>query len=277
MERQLKIGFIGAGNMASSLIGGLLADGFPADAIWVSDIDRDRLRFLAERSGVHAACENHEVVACSDVVVLAVKPQQIRGVAKGIAAAVQRRKPLIVSIAAGIREHDLERWLGGEVAIVRAMPNTPALVQSGATALHANPAVNPKQREQTESLLRAVGLTVWVQEEALLDAVTAVSGSGPAYFFLLMEAMEKQGIKLGLDPATARLLVEQTALGAAKLALEADVSPEELRRRVTSPGGTTERALAVLQQGGFDELIGRALEAACLRSAELSAELGREE
>lgn len=277
MEQQLKLGFIGAGNMASSLIGGLLADSFPADAIWVSDIDRDKLRFLANRSGVHTACENHEVVACSDVVVLAVKPQQIREVARGIAAVVQRRKPLIVSIAAGIREQDLERWLGGEVAIVRAMPNTPSLVQSGATALHANPAVSPKQREQAESLLRAVGLTVWVQEEALLDAVTAISGSGPAYFFLLMEAMEKQGIKLGLEPATARLLVEQTALGAAKLVLEADVGPEELRRRVTSPGGTTERALAVLQQGGFDDLIGRALEAACLRSAELSAEFGREE
>lgn len=274
---QAKVGFIGAGNMASSLIGGLLADGFPADAIWVTDIDRDKLRSLANRSGVHAVFENQELVACCDIVVLAVKPQQIREVAKQIAAEVQRRKPLIVSIAAGIREQDLERWLGGEVAIVRAMPNTPALVQSGASGLHANPAVGPKQREEAESLLRAVGLTVWVQEEALLDAVTAISGSGPAYFFLLMEAMEKQGAKLGLDTATIRLLVEQTALGAAKLALEADVGPEELRRRVTSPGGTTEQALAVLQQGRFEDLIGQALEAAWRRSAELSAQLGEEE
>lgn len=273
---QLRIGFIGAGNMASSLIGGLLAAGFPADAIWVTDIDRDKLQSLASRFGVRAASGNQEAAACCDVVVLAVKPQAIRQVAAEIAVGVQRRKPLIVSIAAGIREQDLERWLGGEVAIVRAMPNTPALVQSGATGLHANPSVSPAQRDNAESLLRAVGLTVWVEQEALLDAVTAVSGSGPAYFFFLMEVMEKAGCRLGLDANTARLLVEQTALGSAKLALEADVGPEALRRRVTSPGGTTERALAVLQQGGFEELIIRALEAACARSAELSARLGEE-
>ncbi len=273
---QLRFGFIGAGNMASSLIGGLIADGFPADAIWVSDIDRDKLKSLASRFGVHAASGNQEVVACCDLLVLAVKPQQIRKVAEEIAAVVQRRKPLIVSIAAGVREQDLERWLGGEVAIVRAMPNTPALVQFGATGLHANPAVSSEQRDNAESLLRAVGLTVWVEREALLDAVTAISGSGPAYFFLLMEAMEKAGCSLGLDANTVRLLVEQTALGSAKLALEAEAGPQELRRRVTSPGGTTERALAVLQQGGFEDLITLALEAACARSAELSARLGEE-
>lgn len=274
---QLRIGFIGAGNMANSLIGGLLADGFPADAIWVADIDREKLAHLASRFGVHAASGNQEVVACCDLLVLAVKPQEIRRVAEEIAVVVKRYKPLIVSIAAGIREQDLERWLGGEAAIVRAMPNTPALVQSGATGIHANPFVSPEQRDHAESLLRAVGLTVWVEREALLDAVTAISGSGPAYFFFLMEVMEKAGCRFGLDANTARLLVEQTALGSAKLALEADVGPEELRCRVTSPGGTTERALAVLQQGGFEDLITRALEAACARSAELSARLGEEE
>ncbi|GAB6068466.1 pyrroline-5-carboxylate reductase [Methylothermus subterraneus] len=262
--------------MAGSLIGGLLADGFPADAIWAADIDRDKLESLAQRTGIHAAGTAQEVAACCDLVVLAVKPQAIREVATEIAAPVQARKPLIVSIAAGIRERDLERWLGGEVAIVRAMPNTPALVQAGATGLHANVYVSPEQRNRAESLLRAVGLTVWVEEEALLDAVTAVSGSGPAYFFLLMEALEKAGMNLGLAPATARLLVAQTALGAAKLALEAEVGPQELRRRVISPGGTTERALAVLQAGEFEALIKRAVDAAWARSVELSAQLGEE-
>lgn len=276
MDR-IKLGFIGAGNMASSLIGGLIADGFPPQAIWVSDIDESKLNSVANRLNVQVASGNQELVATCEVIVLAVKPQQIREVATQIAAEVRKHKPLVVSIAAGIREEDLERWLGGQVAIVRAMPNTPALIQAGASGLHANPNVSFKQREQAESLLRAVGLTVWVQEETLLDAVTAVSGSGPAYFFLLMEAMEKAGISLGLDPAIVRLLVEQTALGAAKLALEAEIGPEELRHRVTSPGGTTEQAIAVLQQGGFLDLIGRALEAAWRRSAELSAQLGEKE
>lgn len=271
-----KIGFIGAGNMARSLIGGLRAAGFPAEAIWVSDVDPNKLEPF-KRLGVQAVTGNLDIAASCNVVVLAVKPQQIREVAKEISTEITQRKPLVISIAAGIREQDLRRWLGGEVAIVRAMPNTPALVQSSATALHANPYVRPKQKEIAESLLRAVGLTVWVEQEALLEVVTAVSGSGPAYFFLLMEAMEKAGCKLGLEANMARLLVEQTALGSAKLALEADIGPEELRSRVTSPGGTTERALAVLQQGGFEDLIGRALEAAWARAVELSARLGEEE
>jgi pyrroline-5-carboxylate reductase len=277
MKRQVNVGFIGAGNMASSLIGGLLADGFPAEAIWASDRDLVKLQSLAERTGIRVAYTNREIAACCDLVVLAVKPQQMREVAVEIAPAVRERGPLIVSIAAGIRVRDLERWLGGEAAIVRAMPNTPALVQSGASGLYANPRVTAKQKDEAEALLRAVGMAVWVEQETLLDVVTAVSGSGPAYFFLLMEAMEKTAAKLGLAPDTARLLIEQTALGAAKLALEAEVGPEELRRRVTSPGGTTERAVAVLQQGGFEELIAKALEAALRRAAELSAQWGGEE
>lgn len=262
--------------MASSLIGGLIADGFPARRIHVTDVVTDRLKRLEQRFGVQALSNNEALVKACDVVVLAVKPQQMRQLALEIAAAVQERRPLIVSIAAGIRESDLERWLGGEAAIVRAMPNTPALVQSGATGLHANARVSVQQRDQAESLLRAVGVTVWVDREEQLDAVTAVSGSGPAYFFLLMEAMQKAGIELGLPPEAAQLLVEQTALGAAKLALEADVGPGELRRRVTSPGGTTERAIAVLSDAGFEELILRALRAACLRSQELSKQLGEQ-
>ncbi len=272
-----QIGFIGAGNMAGSLIGGLVADGYPSRRIHVTDVDTDKLERLQQRFGVRVHPDNETLARTCELVVLAVKPQQMCRLAREIAAAVQERRPLIVSIAAGIRETDLERWLGGEAAIVRAMPNTPALVQSGATGLHANARVSARQRDQAESLLRAVGVTVWVDREEQLDAVTAVSGSGPAYFFLLMEAMQKAGIELGLPPETTRLLVEQTALGAAKLALEADADPGELRRRVTSPGGTTERAIALLSEAGFEDLILRALRAACLRSQELSKQLGEDE
>ncbi len=271
------IGFIGAGNMATSLIGGLVADGLPKDKIRVVDIDHEKLGKLASHYGITACSNNADLVRQSDIVVLAVKPQHIRDVANEIAPEVQEKKPLVVSIAAGIKEASLARWLGGEVPIVRAMPNTPALVQSAATGLHANGLVTEVQRESAESLLRAVGITVWVEEETLLDAVTAVSGSGPAYFFLLMEMMEKAGVALGLDASVARLLVEQTALGAAKLALESDLGPEQLRIRVTSPGGTTEKALSVFQDSGFEAMVKQALAAACERSKELSEQLGGED
>ncbi len=261
--------------MATSLIGGLVADGFPSQDILVTDIDQEKCQALYATMGVNPASCNRSLVESSDVVVLAVKPQQVQAVATEIAETVQRTHPLIVSIAAGIREHNLEKWMGGDVAIVRCMPNTPALVQAGATGLHANSHVNARQKDMAESLLRAVGVAVWVESENLLDAVTAVSGSGPAYFFLLMEAMEAAGVALGLSADTARLLVEQTAFGAAKLALEADVGPGELRRRVTSPGGTTERAVEVFSQGGFEQLVLQALRAAYERSIELSAHLGK--
>ncbi len=269
-----RCGFIGAGNMATSLIGGLIADGFPPQDILVTDVDQHKCEDLQTRLGIRSAPHNAALVESSDVVVLAVKPQQVRGLAHEIAEVVQRTHPLIVSIAAGIRERDLEQWLGGNVAIVRCMPNTPALVQSGATGLHANTRVGLQQKDLAESLLRAVGVAVWVEAEDLLDAVTAVSGSGPAYFFLLMEAMELAAMELGLPSDTARLLVEQTAFGAAKLALEADVGPGELRRRVTSPGGTTEKAIEVFSHEGFEQLVLSALRAAYQRSKDLSEHLG---
>jgi len=240
-------------------------------------INPDKIRALQQRFGIGSAAGSVAVVETSDIVVLAVKPQQIRALAQEIAPAVQRRRPLVVSIAAGIREADLERWLGDPVPIVRTMPNTPALVQTGATGLHANPHVDETQRDWAESLMRAVGITIWVDREELLDAVTAVSGSGPAYFFLLMEAMEKAGTELGLGRADARLLVEQTALGAAKLAMEADAGPEELRHRVTSPGGTTEKAIEVFSRGEFTELVRKALKAAYERAQSLSQQLGEQE
>lgn len=268
-----KIGFIGGGNMASSLISGLIASGHPAQQIWVADIDAEKLEALADQLGVNISCSNEQLVELSDVLVLAVKPQVLRAVAVGIAPLLQRKQPLVVSIAAGISQVSLARWLGSQVAVVRCMPNTPALVQTGATALHANANVSGSQRDLAENIMRAVGLALWVDKESDLDAVTAISGSGPAYFFLLMEAMEKSALDFGLDRQTVRLLVQQTALGAAKIALESSESPEILRKRVTSPGGTTQRAIETFLNGGFHNLVAKALHAARERSIEMSKEL----
>ncbi|MGR9052464.1 MAG: pyrroline-5-carboxylate reductase [Gammaproteobacteria bacterium] len=268
------IGFIGGGNMASSLISGLIASGHSAKQIRVSDINPDTLQHLAANTGVIVTDDNDAVIAESDVVVLAVKPQVMREVAEKAAAAVNDKKALVVSIAAGITQASLSKWLGADVAVVRCMPNTPALVLTGATGLHANANVSDEQRDLAENIMRSVGVCLWVEEEAELDAVTAVSGSGPAYYFLLMEAMEKTALELGLTERTARLLVQQTALGAAKIALESAESPEQLRRRVTSPGGTTERAIDTFVKGGFGELVNKAVVAAHDRSVELSKQLG---
>lgn len=268
------IGFIGGGNMAGSLVGGLIAGGYGPQDIWVSDVDGEKLADLSSQWQVNTSTDNTHVAAVARVLVLAVKPQVLRTVVKDIAAAVIQHAPLIISIAAGIREQDLEHWLNGSAAIVRCMPNTPALVRTGATALHANARVTDAQRDCAESVMRAVGLTVWVDDESMLDAVTALSGSGPAYFFLFMEAMEQAALDLGLDRETARLLIEQTAFGAAKVALEVDESPAELRNRVTSPGGTTEKAIDVFQQGGLHALVIQAMRAARRRSKEMSDEFG---
>lgn len=267
------LSFIGGGNMARSLVGGLIADHWPADRIQVTDPSADALARLSPL-GVRTGNDNRAAAEAADVIVLAVKPQVMATVARGLAEAVQARRPLVISIAAGIRTTDLERWLGGNVALVRCMPNTPALVQSGATALVANARVSEAQRDVAESILRAVGLTLWLDEELQMDAVTALSGSGPAYFFLVIEALQAAGERLGLPADGARLLALQTAFGAAKMALESDEDAATLRRRVTSPGGTTERALQTLEAGGIRDLIGRALEAARDRSRELADELG---
>ncbi len=270
------IGFIGGGNMARSLVGGLIADGLPPAALLVAEPDPARRDALAQQFGVTIAADNREVAARADVVVLAVKPQVMRAVAAGIAAA-GRPQTLYLSIAAGIRTADLARWLGGTPAVVRAMPNTPAMVGSGATALYANAAVDERQRGLAENCLRAVGLVQWLDDEALMDAVTALSGSGPAYVFLLIEAMEAAGVRLGLPRETARLLAIQTVFGSAKMALESSIDPATLRAQVTSPGGTTERALAAFAGGGFAALVETAMTAARDRGAELARQLGQED
>ncbi|MGZ8152485.1 MAG: pyrroline-5-carboxylate reductase [Methylovulum sp.] len=266
------IGFIGGGNMATSLISGLIASGHSPEQLWVSDISEDTLKSLAANLKVNVSMHNDDVINAVDVVVLAVKPQVLATVAKDAAPLIRQKNPLVVSIAAGINQTSLSQWLGADAAIVRCMPNTPALVLTGATALHANNRVNHEQRNLAENIMRSVGIALWVDQESQLDAVTAVSGSGPAYYFLLMEAMEKTAIDLGLNEATARLLVQQTALGAAKIALESSESPEQLRKRVTSPGGTTQKAIETFQQGGFTELVAKALHAARDRSIEMSTQ-----
>ncbi len=271
-----KIGFIGGGNMAASLIGGLIADGTTPSQIRVAEPDAQRAESLKQQFAVQIAADNGALVEESDVVVLAVKPQVLRDVCHHIAAQVQGSRPLIISVAAGIRIGDIDRWLGEDNAIVRTMPNTPALVQCGATGLYANTKVDEKQREVAERIMRAVGLTQWLENEAMMDTVTALSGSGPAYLFLVIEALQQAGCKLGLNEESSRVLALQTAFGAAKMALESSESSAELRRRVTSPGGTTERAIGILEEGDIRGLFEKALSAARDRAQELAEELGAE-
>ena len=265
-----KIGFIGGGNMASSLISGLIASGHSPQDLWVSDINQDALKVLAQSLNVNTSTNNDDIINAVDVVVLAVKPQILSTVAKNATASIQQKQPLVVSIAAGISQQSLSQWLGNNIAIVRCMPNTPALVLTGATALHANAQVTAEQHDLAENIMRSVGIALWVNDESELNVVTAVSGSGPAYYFLLMDAMEKAAIEMGMNEVTARLLVQQTALGAAKIALESSESPEQLRKRVTSPGGTTQQALETFEEGGFTALVSKALHAARDRSIEMS-------
>ncbi len=274
--KDCKVTFIGGGNMASSLIGGLIADGFSTSNIHVSEPDQDRLQSLVEQYQIQPHQDNLTAIKDSQVVILAVKPQQLQAVIKQLAP-VWQNDMLLISIVAGIRLNDIERWLNADdAAIVRCMPNTPALVKAGATVMYANEVVTAPQHELAESILRAVGLTLWAEQEEELDAVTSLSGSGPAYFFLVMEAMEAAAIELGLDPEKAKLLCLQTAFGAAKMALESNMTPSTLRKNVTSPGGTTERAVHELEDGGIHGLFENAMIAAALRSRELATELGED-
>jgi len=270
------LAFIGGGNMAASLVGGLIADGWKPANIRIADTDTRRLEELAGRFGVATTADNLKAAEQADAIVLAIKPQVIKPVTQELAGLVEAQHPLVISIAAGIREASLRNWLGEHTAIVRSMPNTPALVQSGATALYANPNTSEDQRNIAESILRAVGVAIWVDDEALMDAVTALSGSGPAYFFLFMEAMQAAGRELGLPEKTAHLLTLQTAFGAAKMApLESSEDVADLRAHVTSPGGTTERAIQCFQGGGLEAIVLKAIKAAAERSRELGNELGK--
>jgi len=270
-----RIAFIGAGNMAASLIGGMRAQGVAADAIRASDPGAEQRAKISADHCIQTFAQNADALAGADIVVLSVKPQVMQAVCRDLVAHLEHA-PLIVSIAAGISCDSLQRWLGPRPqAIVRCMPNTPSLLRQGVSGLYANAQVSNTQKQQAEQLLSAVGMALWLEEERLIDAVTAVSGSGPAYFFLLIEAMTAAGEQLGLPRETAAQLTLQTALGAARMACEGDVDAAELRRRVTSPNGTTEAAIKAFQAGGFEQLVQQALNAAAQRSAELAEQLGQ--
>ena len=270
-----RIGFVGAGNLASSLIGGLLAAGWSADSILAADPDADTRAAIDERFGIITAADNADVVAHADVVVLCVKPQVMQAVARDLAQHL-RPEQTAISVAAGIPAGALRTWLGGEQApgIIRAMPNTPALLGEGATGLYAHGAVSDAGRTAATDLFDAVGVTLWVEKEVALDWVIAVAGSAPAYFFAFMEAISAAGAKLGLPAEAAQQLTIATALGAARMAAEAGEAPDELRRRVTSPGGTTAEAIKHFEQHGLDKLVAGAMDAAVARAAEMAKEFG---
>lgn len=271
-----RIAFIGAGNMASAIFGGMLDSGYPAEAIIATSRSQERRDAIAERYGVRTTADNLAAVAQADVVVLAVKPQMMRDLCLSLRDAVQARRPLIVSVAAGLDAATLDGWLGGGLALIRCMPNTPSLVGAGASGLYANAQASAAQRALATQLLETVGLVEWVEEEAQIEAVTAVSGSGPAYFFLFMESLEAAGIELGLPPESARRLALQTAFGAAKMARESEFEPAELRRRVTSPNGTTERAIAAFESADLARIVSQAAHACAERARELSRELSQD-
>jgi len=269
-----RIAFVGGGNMATSLIGGLLKRGTaPADIV-VADPDANQRQRLEHAFGVATVATATAAVAGAGTVVLAVKPQQMAEVSRSIAAQVQAARALVISIAAGIRLRDIERWLGSGVPLIRTMPNRPALIGAGITALFAAPDVDAASRQTAEGIMAACGPTVWVPAEDQIDVVTAVSGSGPAYFFLLVECLEAAGIELGLDPATARKLAIETARGAGHMAAEAPESPAELRAQVTSKGGTTAAALEVLEAAGVRGIFAAAVAAGARRATALADEFG---
>jgi len=266
------ISFIGGGNMARSLIGGLISNGVNPTQIRVADVVPTPP--ATAHYPIQVFTDNVKAIQDAQVVVLAVKPQQMQSVALELRPHLIDPAPLFISIAAGIRLNDLNRWLGETVPLVRVMPNTPALVRSGASALFANSQASELQKELAENILRSVGLTLWLKDEDLMDLVTALSGSGPAYFFLIMELLEKAAIDLGLPQEQASLLTIQTAFGAAKMALESNEDVSILRNRVTSKGGTTEQAIKTLHEGGIEILLKKTLIAARDRSIQLAEELG---
>jgi pyrroline-5-carboxylate reductase len=264
-----QLAFIGAGNIANALVTGLIGQDYPISKLSVADPIDDQLKpFRA--FGIKTSLDNEEVTTDADVVLLCVKPNILPQAARSIADSVRDGSTLVVSVAAGITLASLAEWLGDETALVRCMPNTPALVQLGACGLFANDRVSEQQRNWTETILNAIGISLWVESESQIDTVTALSGSGPAYFFYLIEIMQKVGADLGLSQEVADKLVLQTALGAATMAHQSSDGSAELRRRVTSPGGTTQAALNQLMDDNLSDIIARAIKAAEVRSIELS-------
>jgi pyrroline-5-carboxylate reductase len=272
----MKISFIGGGNMATALLAGLVGKLAAGPEIHVVDPNSDALQRLNGKYGVSVAGDINERVAASEVVVLAVKPQQMRDVAEALRAQLAESRPLVLSIAAGIRSADLSRWLGGYGAIVRTMPNTPALIGQGITGMVATAGVSEGQKQVADQIMRAVGKTVWLDDESLLDPVTAVSGSGPAYVFFFLEAMQQAAQELGLTAEQGKQLALATFTGAAQLAAQSDEPVEVLRQRVTSKGGTTYAAITSMEQSGVKQAIVEAIKAASARGRELGDEMGKD-
>lgn len=270
------LSFIGAGNMARAIIGGLLASGHPADKIWVSAPDDSHLQSMGRDFGVFTTTDNRYCAEQGDIVVMAVKPQIMAGVCQDIVSVVQNTRPLMVSIAAGLDTATLGQWLGGGVPLVRCMPNTPSLVGQGASALFATAEVSSKQKTQVSQLFEGIGMTLWLDDEDQMHAVTGLSGSGPAYFFLMLEALEEAGTEAGLPAETARRLAIQTMGGAARMAAESELDPAQLKRNVMSPGGTTEQAVQTFEAGNLRPLVKQAHKAAMDRSRAMQKELSQQ-
>ena len=271
-----QITFIGGGNMATSLIAGLISNNYPADLIAVSEPDAEKANALQQQFSIRTFSDNAEACDQASIIVLAVKPQIMQPVCRGIADTVQNRQPLMISIAAGLLSSDIGRWLGGDISMVRCMPNTPSLLNAGATGLFANEKVSDEQKQQADQILASAGINVWVEKEPQLDAVTAVSGSGPAYYFLFMEAMQAAGEQLGLSAEQSKQLTLQTALGAARMAIESDDDPATLRAKVTSKGGTTEQAINTFEANNLRETVMKAMQAANKRATALADQLGKD-
>ncbi|MEM7360137.1 MAG: pyrroline-5-carboxylate reductase [Pseudomonadota bacterium] len=272
------IGFIGGGNMATSLIGGLCrsdqdAPLVQAEQIWVFDKSADKTQTLKSNYGINVAASNDEMVICCDILVLAVKPQILETVLTPLVDSFAEKQPLLVSVVAGIKSVTMERWLGRELPIIRVMPNTPALVAVGASGLYANARVSEEQKRLTVGLLDATGLSAWVDNEADIDSVTALSGSGPAYFMLFIQSLIDAGVQAGIEPETAKTLAVQTAVGAAELIRQSDNSIATLIDNVTSAGGTTEQALISFREAGLPGIVADAFTAAKTRSEEMATEL----
>lgn len=268
-----QISFIGAGHMAAAIIKGLIANGHPASSITATATRESTLAPLKSALSINTTTDNHAAVASADVVILAVKPQILSDVCQSLKEVVQKHKPLILSVAAGVRCEAIEHWLGGNISVIRTMPNTPSLVGKGACGMYANENVNQSQRDEADKLMQSVGITAWVEKETLLSAVTAIAGSAPAYFYYMIEALEKAGVKQGLELKEARRLAIQTALGAAEMCVQSDEIPETLKKQVMSPNGTTERAVWALSDGGFESLVQSACDACHDRAEELADQL----
>ena len=263
--------FIGAGNMAASLIGGLITNGTSASSITACDTNPDAMLALEQKYGISTNSDNLAACEAADIIILAVKPQVMQVVCEALASLSTDRNRLFISIAAGVPSSAIDQWLGGNRAIVRCMPNTPALLQLGATGLFANKQVSEQQRRAANDILEAVGVSIWVDDEDQLDAVTAISGSGPAYFFYFIELLQAAGVRLGLSDEVAATLARQTALGAASMSIGQDVA--QLRANVTSKKGTTEQAILSFQRNDLEKLVNEATAAARDRAIELAAEM----